>query len=446
MKGGTMRQRDTLVGLTLLAALFGLTAARSATPSVGARFAPSGASPVLGAIQVPDAGLGAVDVATRHIFITGQASYKKGATGTASTLDIQTGTLVRTVNMGCAPYAIAASQRTERVFVVNSYLKSCNRAIGTVSMLDAHNGHLLSTVNVGDIPIAGAVDERIGRVYILNAVTPLPAHPGSTVLGGVSVLDARSGRVLTTISLGTHNYPLVFTPNTLAVDTRRGRGFALIANDVVTARAMGSTPAQFTVTTTVILFDTQRDRVLRTLAVNADHSTGVVVDERTGHAFVTGSNCGVPVDTAAQRPCISMIDTGTGRVLRTVTGLGGPLVVDTRHGRVFVADHGGVAALDTRTGRVVLRRGSVVPRNHEAILLGIDGRNGRLLETYIVPDRNGHPVGPGNVYVLDGRDGAILHTVSIASGISTAATVDEHTGRAFITTGPKTMTVLDMTR
>jgi len=83
----------------------------------------------------------------------------------------------------------------------------------------------------------------------------------------------------------------------------------------------------------------------------------------------------------------------------------------------------------------VLRRGSVVPRNHEAILLGIDGRNGRLLETYIVPDRNGRPAGPGHMYVLNGRDGAILHTVSIASGISAAATVDEHTGRAFITTG-----------
>ncbi len=210
--------------------------------------------------------------------------------------DLRRGTLLRTLRVGRFAQQVVVDEATGRAFVASSNCGAPNATTVVnlcVGVLDTATGRLIRTITDASSPLV--VDQQRGRVFVASG-------------NRVSVLDARSGRVLTTISLGTHNYPLVFTPNTLAVDTRRGRGFALIANDVVTARATGSTPAQFTVTTTVILFDTQRDRVLRTLAVNADHSTGVVVDERTGHAFVTGSNCGMPANTVAQRPCLHQHD------------------------------------------------------------------------------------------------------------------------------------------
>ncbi len=94
--------------------------------------------------------------------------------------------------------------------------------VGTVFMLDASGGAIIHSVDIGLNPLMGAVDEQRGRVYVLSR-GPLTMQPDTAYTSGyapagagsVSVLDAASGQVLRTISVGVD-------PHGLAVDERTG--------------------------------------------------------------------------------------------------------------------------------------------------------------------------------------------------------------------------------
>src|ERR687885_94397 len=120
--------------------------------------------------------------------------------------------LVRTVAVGRMPSAMAVDTRRGRVFVADEGANS-------VSMLDARRGRLLRTVPVGPAPTGIAVDAQAGHVLIVNQGTfqPAPAFY-SHEHGTVTVLDARSGTVLRTVTVG-------YGPRALALDARRGRAF-----------------------------------------------------------------------------------------------------------------------------------------------------------------------------------------------------------------------------
>jgi DNA-binding beta-propeller fold protein YncE len=145
--------------------------------------------------------------------------------GTASMLDPGTGAVVRTVSRAPAAIgnAVAVDSQTGRVFV-SDY--NPDGPHGHVSVLDAGSGALLQTIAVGNEPYAVAVAERTGHVFILSA-------------SGVSMLDARSGRVLHSIKL---------VANSVVVDERTNRVFVSDANgmvDLIDARsgAIVHTPA-----------------------------------------------------------------------------------------------------------------------------------------------------------------------------------------------------------
>jgi DNA-binding beta-propeller fold protein YncE len=102
-----------------------------------------------------------------------------------------------------------------------------------------------------------AVDTRTGRVFV------------ATLFGrGVSVLDARSGRILRTIAMDGQNLYMV------ALAERTGRLFAITADHVN-------------------VLDARSGRVLRTVRVG-DTPLAVAVDAQTGRAVVTAHSCVLP--------------------------------------------------------------------------------------------------------------------------------------------------------
>jgi YVTN family beta-propeller protein len=154
--------------------------------------------------------------------------------------------------------------------------------------------------------------------------------------GTVTVLDARSGTVLRTVTVG-------YGPGAIALDARRGRAF-------VTNRYDG----------TVSVLDVAAGAVLRTVAV-APQPGAVVVNARTGRVFIASDNAGMGL--------VSVLDTDGKRVLQ----------------RVAVGQRVVALAVEERRGQVlVVTKPDVVPPTEPGRLHVLDGRTGQLRRTVTV--------------------------------------------------------------
>jgi DNA-binding beta-propeller fold protein YncE len=133
---------------------------------------------VVNTVTLPgDNGQMAVDRQTGQVFVAGENGV--------SVLDSWTGQVRRTLAAGGPASAVAVDGRRGRVFVAHKGpTDSTGTPIGTgsVSMLDARSGAVLRTMSVGVAPVALAVDERTGRAVVLNAGGPVQAHTAWTWL------------------------------------------------------------------------------------------------------------------------------------------------------------------------------------------------------------------------------------------------------------------------
>jgi YVTN family beta-propeller protein len=120
------------------------------------------------------------------------------------------------------PSAIAVDARRGHAFVANAY-------DGSVSMVEARSGRVLRTVAVGANPWSLAVDPRADRVLVSTGQGLWPSWSSATA-GRVQVLDGRTGRRLRTVAVG-------LGPAALAVDKRSGHVF--VANSVGTPASLG---------------------------------------------------------------------------------------------------------------------------------------------------------------------------------------------------------------
>jgi DNA-binding beta-propeller fold protein YncE len=136
---------------------------------------------------------------------------------------------------------VAVDQRSGRVFITDTgperFLQKMVAGSGglgafmplgpgSLHVLDARTGAPLALVSVGMAPNAIAVDERRNRVYVVNAGShDAYGTAGSTSIvirapiygpGGLSVLDATSGRLLRSVALGTQ-------PSSIALDAPTGQ-------------------------------------------------------------------------------------------------------------------------------------------------------------------------------------------------------------------------------
>lgn len=335
--------------------------------------------------------------------------------------------VVGTVTIGPDPGTLVVDTQTGRAFIGD-------QSSARVDVLDTATGTRVGAVapspagtQVDDL----AADERLGRIFVLSA----PGLGAPLLRGYVSMLDARSGRLLRTtpVTLGG-------ALGWLAVDRRARHVFVLGFPDYL---PVGTTPDPVRDAVRVSVLDALSGCLVRALTLLLPHQplqsgafadSPLGVDQRTGRVFVSR------FDGAR----LSVLDAGTGRLLRrVVVGRNAPrfpplaVVMDARHGRAFVVarSEGTVGVLDSRSGRV-LRTLNVGGRLGGAT---VDSRTGRLVVT--IGDASaqaGTLAGPGLVGVLDGRSGILLRTIRVGSG-PRAVAVDERTGHAIVVTSGGTL-------
>ena len=345
----------------------------------------------------------------------------------------------RTVDVGHFPWFSALVAPQERFFVANS-------TDGTVSVLDTRSGRLLSTVPVGGQPgqnitalvadawsghvfvatsdgVVTTLDDHIGaRVRALSALPCLSglavdgrtAHvfAGDCLNGAVRMIDARSGRILATVSV-------LGRPREMAVDELTDRVFV--------AQSGGE----------LSVLDATSGRLLRTFGLGTQLCLFCTPSLPRGPMLVTDGGGGLPMQ-------VYVLDATTARLLRTVTlGMDSyDRVVDPRTGQVILVGGptgvsanlspfggpGRVVILDGHTGRVVRRLSlGTMPG-----AVAVDPRRRRLLLGMVGPvDGVGQPTGAGSVEVLDERTLRVLRTVP-AGIIPWTISVDARTDRAFV--------------
>ena len=302
--------------------------------------------------------------------------------------------VVRTVAVGTFT-GVAVDAQTGRAFVDN------DDASG-VTILASPGGRVLHTVATGADPDGVAVDVRRARVFVAdhdqNAL-----GSGARVMSGpaahsgyVAVLDARSGRVLSTIPVGAD-------PDAVAVDQQSGAVFVITED------------------TSVSILDVRHRTVVSTTVLSQD-LRALAVDARTHRVFVVNDLKGT----------VSVLDARSGANVRTVAVGPRPnaIAVDERRGRVYIVNNGdnSLSILDAHSGTPL----QTVPVGQNPDAVAVDERKGRLyVASEVATDAAGNPMGPGSVEVLDARSGQIVRTMAVGVAPSAIA-VDERTGDAFV--------------
>lgn len=140
----------------------------------------------------------AVDTRLGHVFVIGEGSEPSET----DVLDTSSGRVIGTAMVGAMPRAIVADERSGRVFVLAGFTEFVP-GDSNISELDARSGALLRTMTVGPHAMGMAVDTVTGRLYVGSA-------------RGVSVLDGATGAVVRTL-------PLAMQPSSIVVDERTGQ-------------------------------------------------------------------------------------------------------------------------------------------------------------------------------------------------------------------------------
>jgi len=318
-----------------------------------------------------------------------------------------------------------------------------------VAWYTASTGPSLRIVTVGTHPLAVAVDEQAGRVVIADQGTNTARIlnewtgrlVGAVVVGpqpvAIAVDEQTSHAFVVNGTVNNALYPtglgsvsmldmrhstLVRTvvvgskPVTIAVDKSAHHVFVINALSPFSPSSMGTGLGS------VSMLDTRSGRLLRTVTIGTDPGP-VAVDETGGHVFVANM-----LDNT-----VSMLDAHTGTVLRTIAVGARPaaLAIDGRTRRVFVAngDDNSVTVLATGSGTLL----HTIPVGNDPAAVAVDERNGRAFGA-IANDFGAHRNAPGQVSVLDARDGTPLDTVTVGSG-AWAIAVDAATGRVFVANG-----------
>jgi len=278
----------------------------SAATTVGVVDTRSGRS--LRAVSVPLHPLHVVIAsADGRAFVTGFAV--QGGAEQVSVLDTTSGRLLRTVTVGPpatggpATAAIAMDEGTHHAFVVTG---------NGVSVLDTRSGSPLHHIRfVVGTTVAVTVASRTHRVFITMMGRPMGtcASPSCALAGsGVVMLDARTGQLQRTVTVGS-------LPWTLAVDERTSHVF------VADRGNNDSDPGR------VYMLDTRSGQLLRTTAVSKGPDA-LAVDTRRGRIVVVGS-------------ATDILDATTGALIGAIGVVGNAVAIDEHAGHALVAASGG---------------------------------------------------------------------------------------------------------
>jgi len=306
--------------------------------------------------------------------------------------------MLHRTEIGEFPEAVVVSARFGRAFVVHQD--------GATDVLNTMTGASIGTVRVGRFGYGQddvAIAEREGHVFIATAGT---IQRGTTV----SMLDARTGRVIRTVTVG-------LNPHSVVVDERQG--------EVFVAKTGG-----------VSVLDARTGAVIRTIGIGLGVPvTEVAMDGRTEHLFVATEGVDVHglVPITGGTGAVSVVDARDGRVIRTVVVGRAPsaMAVDTRAGRLYVVStiDRRVDVLDTSTGTIVHRTAiGGVPQ-----AVAVEGRSGHIfVGTAGFMDKWGRFTSPSSVVILDARNGTIARVDTLGLSPIWQVVVDERRDRAYV--------------
>jgi len=322
---------------------------------------------------------GVVDARTGRLFVltsrSGRDNGQLTGPGTVHVIDGHTGAVIRAFATGLSPRAMAPDARRGRLFILaGGRLDANNVPVGasTVRAVDEVSGAVVWTAHaqgLGQIGGGVALDARTDRLFVADG-------------DGVTVLDARTGRVVRHLSLPEGE------PG-LAVDMAAGR---------VVASLYDSTTRAYS----VALLDATTGRVLRTVY---DVGPGVM-DPRVGRYIATES----PLSSSGGVIGVTGLDTRSGRIAWT----GGLPPVKTGYPPV-------AEAVDTARGWVVLVSADVT----------ISG------PTIYGPDR---------VDVLDTRTGRGRGSMEVGAGPPAVGVDEQTARVFVANGGDNTVSVLDAAR
>jgi len=361
-----------------------------------------------------DARAGRVFVLTSGTIAVGVTVEPRGPFG-VNVLDARTGAALETLPLGGT--GLALDSRTGRVFILAvgpTDILGVGRRPGRVSVLDARTGRLIRRVSVGRGPRAAAVDERTGRVFVVNRDD-----------GTVSVLDAATGAVLRTTGVDP-------SPRAVAVDERTRRVYVACS-----AFQGGSVAALDAATGATEPINAVLPRPVGSVAVDEQADRVIASDPNTRGSESPGT------------PETYIIDGATGVVARTVEIPGTLVATDGHTGRAFIvyvpdpynaATEGSVVqTLATRGGQLL----QTVPVAASPLTflygaaIAVAVRAGRVIVAN--PDTD-------NVSVLDARSGRVVRHIGVGHAPQTVA-VDEQTARIFVANaGDNTVSMLDAAR
>jgi hypothetical protein len=249
------------------------------------------------------------------------------------------------------------------------------------------NGSVLGAVKGTDSASIVAADPAAVRVY---AVLASQNQPGTRTL----ILNSQSGKVLRTLS---------YAPQTITIDQRDDRVFLLATNVLTTVNA----------TTGALIYS-------QTLPEG--EVSGIGVDERTSRLFISEYPEAYH-DRKAGPATISVVDTHTGRVTRTLstdrqTLFVGALVVDGPAGVVLSSAGNSGTILDARTG---------------AIRRTVKLANGGLTSPAAVDPATGHIFGfsSGGISELDPKTWRLVRHIPGVPLAGRTIVPDDRAGRIF---------------
>jgi len=302
--------------------------------------------------------------------------------------------------VGPAPYSLLMDNATVRIFVLHrrEARRSDTTISGQVSMLDARSGAVLHSATVGLGPQAGVVDEQLGRVFVISTgpISPSGYYQGP---GSISTLDAASGAVLRTV-------PLPCAPTAIVLAQRAGRLFVSCQVNPV-----GEGP--------LIVLDATTGALPRTLQISA---VGLVchifpADEQRDRVYIVASQ-GQPSPTT-YHAVVDVLDAASGALLSTIrlSAYAMLLAVDAQAGRLFVSDYmARTVSLYSATTGALVWLAPLPPGPLPRVVLA--HHLGRLLTAGVV---------------LNTGTGAVVGHVAHLIGQPRLASVDEANGNLYVT-------------
>jgi YVTN family beta-propeller protein len=362
-----------------------------------------------------------VAVARNQAYVANQGS------NTVSVVDTATGTVVKTITVGTAPTAVAATPDERFVYVTNS-------GSGNVMVIDTATNTVKATVKVGSSPQDVAINPAGTRAYVTNA--------GS---GTMSVINTSTNGVVATVKVGSGPTAVAVNPNGRYVYVARSNGTVAVVdtglfNMVTKTIQVGSSPKDLAVSpATGKLFVANSGSNSVSVINMANNTVTATIGVGSSPTSLAFSPDGGVLYAAHSTDTLTRIDTGTNTVL-------GSTSIDTApeagaHAVAVRADGRRVYITDTveRTVRVLAVNSAPVVGG---VTVGEPNPDGVVTGSFTVTDADGDALSHTVIRPANGQVDVVATPGPTGTTYNFTYTPDP-TARGQVSTDSFTVTVTD---